>query len=75
MYVILNLCRTLAYRTEGAFLSKQEGGDWALAHLPAKYGKLVADALAAYRNGVGMALEGASAREFAGYMLKRIGCG
>lgn len=75
VYVILNLCRTLAYRTERVFLSKQEGGEWALAHLPAKYGRLIADALASYRDGGGMALERASAREFAGYMLKGIGCG
>lgn len=73
VYVVLNLCRTLAYRTERLLLSKREGGEWGLAHLPAKYGNLISDALTAYRDGGRMELDGPSAREFAGDMLARIG--
>jgi len=37
VYFVLNLCRVLAYREEGAVLSKREGGQWGIANLPAEY--------------------------------------
>jgi len=48
MHVILNPCRALAYINENKFMSKKEGGEWALHHLPPKYINLVEKALAAY---------------------------
>ena len=48
VYVILNLCRVLAYLREGCVLSKQQGGDWGLAHLPDTYHPLLQAALDAY---------------------------
>ena len=48
IYVILNLCRVLAYLREGCVLSKQQGGDWGLAHLPDDYHPLLQAALDAY---------------------------
>lgn len=33
-YLTLNLCRVLAYLTDGLVLSKRQGGEWALTHLP-----------------------------------------
>ncbi len=49
VYIILNLCRVLAYRREGLILSKQEGGEWALRALSGtKYIGLVCDALFEY---------------------------
>lgn len=48
VYVILNLCRVLAYAKEGLILSKEQGGCWAAAHLAASHVPLVKKALAAY---------------------------
>jgi len=48
VYCVLNLCRVLAYMADGAVLSKREGGEWGLAHLPSAYGALIAAALADY---------------------------
>ena len=48
VYVTLNLCRVLAYLTEDAVLSKQDGGEWGLTHLPEEYHPLLRAALAAY---------------------------
>lgn len=48
MYHVLNRCRTLAYLENGGILSKREGGEWALEHLPARYAELIRDALDCY---------------------------
>jgi len=48
VYITLNLCRVLAYLTEGAVLSKRQGGEWGVAHLPEKYHPLLRSALDAY---------------------------
>lgn len=52
-YVVLNLCRTLAYLREGSVLSKAEGGTWALAHLPPALQPPIRAALAAYAAPIG----------------------
>jgi hypothetical protein len=46
--IILNACRALAYVKEGVYLSKKEGGEWALKNLPGLYTTLIEKALAAY---------------------------
>ena len=48
-YVILNACRTLAYLREGNVLSKDEGGVWALQHVPNQYWPIIQTALDEYR--------------------------
>ena len=70
VYVVLNLCRVLAYLQEGAVLSKRQGGEWGLTHLPEETHPLLRAALAAYGGAAfpeGMALEA-----FATDMLGRI---
>jgi len=47
-YTVLNPCRALAYIKEGVFMSKKEGGEWALNHLLPEYANLINRALAAY---------------------------
>lgn len=47
-YVALNPCRALAFLRAGTFMSKKEGGEWALFHLPPKFSTLINRALAAY---------------------------
>jgi hypothetical protein len=46
---VLNACRACAYLQDGAILSKDAGGVWGLAHLPAQYHPLIHQALALYR--------------------------
>ena len=48
VYVILNLCRVLAYLRDGAVLSKAQGGEWGIAHLP-EDADLIRAALTAYQ--------------------------
>lgn len=48
VYVILNLCRTLAYVEENKVLSKTEGGKWALNMLPHPCPGLIRKALNSY---------------------------
>ncbi len=74
VYVILNLCRVLAYGRDSLVLSKKEGGEWGLANVSAKYTGLISGALAEYQSGVPMQLDGHGqlAEEYTGYMLERI---
>lgn len=72
MYMILNLCRVLAYVKDGSILSKQEGGEWGLGHVPQKYTGLILDAMAEYKTGDARSLNEQLAREYAGYMLAQI---
>lgn len=49
VYMILNVCRTLAYLRTGQILSKAEGGAWASKNIPPQHRAIVEAALAAYR--------------------------
>jgi predicted nucleotidyltransferase len=51
-YGVLNCCRVLDLETEGwdRVLSKDEGGEWALQHVPAEQRAIIAQALACYRS-------------------------
>lgn len=70
VYITLNLCRVLAYLTDGAVLSKAQGGEWGLIHLPEMYHPLLHNALGAYH---GAAFpETAELAAFARDMLRRI---
>ncbi len=47
-YIILNLCRVLAYIKDGLILSKKSGGEWGLLHLPQNHHALIQNALQSY---------------------------
>jgi predicted nucleotidyltransferase len=47
-HIVLNPCRAIAFISEGKFMSKLEGGQWAMSHLPSRYTSLIESALAAY---------------------------
>lgn len=49
-YIILNLCRVLAYKYDGLILSKKDGGIWGLEHIDKSYTKIIKKALNAYQN-------------------------
>lgn len=72
MYITLNLCRALAYGESGLILSKAEGGQWGLEHLPERFGGLIGRALGCYGSAERMELmkeeEKRIAQEFGSYM-------
>ncbi len=72
VYVILNLCRVLAFKKEKLILSKQEGGTWGLVHVPEKYSKLIQQALDEYASVGTMKLNEKEAVEYAKYMIAQI---
>lgn len=72
MYVTLNLTRVLAFVTEKAVLSKKEGGEWGLLHLPEKYHPLLRAALEDYTSGADIRYDREAAEAYANYMLGRI---
>jgi predicted nucleotidyltransferase len=70
-YIVLNPCRALALLTEGIVLSKKEGGEWALSHLPLEFSGLINRALATYAGAdVNTRLKTKSLREFYDYSRK-----
>ena len=71
-YVILNLCRVLAYLEDGSILSKREGGAWGLKNLPERVRGVVQTALDDYTSDAQVIMNDACAREFAAYMIGRI---
>lgn len=72
VYVILNLCRVLAFKRENFIFSKQEGGVWGLAHVPKKYSSLIQQALDEYASVGAMELNEKEAVEYANYMIEQI---
>ena len=72
MYLTLNLARVLAYKEEGLVLSKQEGGEWAIRHLPPEYHPLIADAMREYSESADAAYDKALAKRYAEYAVRRI---
>ena len=71
VYLTLNLARVLAYLREGAVLSKREGGEWGLAHLPACR-PLIEAALRDYAGGERMTVDPERSRRCAAIMLDEI---
>lgn len=73
VYYTLNLCRILFFLSKNVVSSKQEGGEWALSHVPATYSKLIQACLDQYQ-GVNTSTEFAKIQlqEFAQYMKSEI---
>ena len=71
-YMILNLCRVLAYKKEGLILSKQEGGKWGICNVPKKYQTIIVQALDEYVSDKSTEWDEKSAHEFAAYMITQI---
>ncbi|MCI9455971.1 MAG: DUF4111 domain-containing protein [Oscillospiraceae bacterium] len=65
VYVILNLCRVLAYLKDGLVLSKKSGGQWGMDHLSKAYRPLIQSALSAYTDGGECLLPPEDMRRFA----------
>ncbi len=72
MYLTLNLARVLAYKEDGLVLSKMEGGEWAIDHLPSEYHPLIKDALREYGENSTVIYDQALARQYAEYVTGKI---
>lgn len=72
IYIILNLCRVLAYKKENLVLSKEEGGKWAIENILFNYKGLVKEAIRCYSSEVEMKPNKKLALEFCDYMIKEI---
>ena len=71
-YIILNLCRVLAYKKDELILSKQEGGKWGIDNVPEKYHGLILHALDEYLSDSSMEWDEDCARDYAAYMIEQI---
>jgi len=72
IYIILNLCRVLAFLKDNLYLSKKEGGEWGIRHLPPEYHPLIQDALDCYATDKNMKFHRETAVSFAENMLRLI---
>ncbi|MDE6420063.1 MAG: DUF4111 domain-containing protein, partial [Lachnospiraceae bacterium] len=72
VYMILNLCRVLAYKRDQLILSKKEGGEWGLTNIPEQYRELLVSAMDEYRTGDTMRFDRELAKKYAEYMLEQI---
>lgn len=71
LYITLNLCRVLAYARDGLVISKKDGGEWGLEHLPERFRPLISRALCCYI-GDGEMEYTSAASDFADYALGEI---
>lgn len=72
VYIILNLCRVLAFVKDGLYLSKEKGGRWGMEHLPAEYHPVIAQALQCYSSDKDMIIEKENVVFFAEKLLQLI---
>ena len=67
-YAVLNFCRVLAFIEQQSVLSKSEGGQWGLSHLPVQFHPIIHAALQKYStNDVDADVDAALLKQFATY--------
>lgn len=72
IYIILNLCRVLAYKNDGLVLSKEQGGLWGIENLPKQYQVLTSRALNNYKSEIEDNLDRELLLNFSNYMIGNI---
>jgi streptomycin 3"-adenylyltransferase len=72
IYIILNLCRVLAYMKYDLVLSKLEGGKWGKVHLPDEYTDLIQSAIDCYSSDRELVMDAYMGHQFARYMKRKI---
>ena len=72
LYIILNLCRILAYLKNDLILSKADGGKWGLKHLDVTYHPIIAKAVSSYQFNTELSVSREAAENFCDYMLGQI---
>jgi predicted nucleotidyltransferase len=73
IYIILNLCRVLAYVQDRLILSKKEGGEWGIKNIDNKYQGIIQEALVCYASDQKMIPNHSIALEYCKYMKSKIG--
>lgn len=73
IYIILNLCRVLAYAQDKLVLSKKEGGEWGIRNIDIKYHGLIKEALISYTSEQDIILNNSLALDYCNYMKTKIG--
>jgi predicted nucleotidyltransferase len=68
VYAILNACRVAAFVADRAILSKDEGGEWGLRALPARWHAAIAAALSDYRGDGSPMWDDGELQAFAAFM-------
>lgn len=71
-YIVLNLCRVLAYKNDGLILSKEEGGLWGKENLPKRFRTLLFKALKNYKSEIEEVFDKELTLEFSNYMIQKI---
>ena len=69
VYIVLNLCRVLAFLTDSSCLSKKDGGIWGMTHLPQEFRPVISDAVNSYTENREMTVSDESLLRFAEEML------
>lgn len=72
VYIILNLCRVLAYKSYGLILSKEQGGLWGIENLPKQYKALLSKALKNYKSEIEENFDRGLSLNFCNYMIEKI---
>lgn len=69
VYIILNLCRVVAFLKDNLITSKKSGGEWALHNLESEYQNIISNALQSYEYGKDVHINEEDALRFSEYML------
>ena len=72
IYIVLNLCRVLAYMRENLIISKEQGGLWGIKKLPSVYVPVIKEAVKCYQSNECFSMDFKLAKEFSQYMVKQI---
>ena len=72
VYVILNLCRVLAYIKENIVTSKEQGGLWCVKNVTCEFTHLIQSALDVYSHNIEAAIDFEMAYRFNLFMRNRI---
>ena len=70
--VVLNLCRVYAYLKDSLTLSKEQGGQWGLRHLPDQYANIITESIDHYSSSKPFRVSDELKIEFCDHMLKEI---
>lgn len=72
VYIILNLCRVLAFIREDLVISKEQGALWGIKNLPHIYNPLIEEALKSYQFDDDFLTDNKLAERFSRYMTEQI---
>lgn len=72
VYIILNLCRVLAFIRENLVISKEQGSLWGIKNLPSIYIPIIEEALKSYSSNDDFLADNKLTEDFSRYMIGKI---